>query len=913
MLYGGTLLDGSSGVHHVCFPKSECTIMLIRLEGQSPSDLSYEVCGYTATSSEILHICVDEFGRCYVETEIPSTLANCPINSHPSITNHLSVSLFNFGLKKYSQATTNTISIKISSPTSKEILFLQNSTNTFLQSYDACLIDGCYDISITGYVSPSIIDYHPYGLWSMCGNKGELPLNSRFCINHDYQICYGFKSCPTLISYAHTSYQQFFVLYDKEKNTENQLVDTIVDIGHLHGVYEMCDLEDGDYISYFGVGKFYTINEITLCNTIIQIPSQATIHVTGNGTSCHLTDINSRICDSDKFPHDIMKLDEFGDGWGQHASYKIHEATGSKSLIKSGKMLNGQIEIDHLCLTKHKCYTFSLTATEYADEILWILCGYIGEAPIESLEFCVEENSCSFVSVPDTDYNKLEDDDFPVITLEPSFVPTSSFFSNSPTTPLITTLPSESFETFSPTSIPSLPTEEAEISLEPSEEPTSLPTSLPTLLPSDIPSIIPSNYPTLLPSLFPSIHDDDNVYDQPYKGVNSVYLLKIDINITFNIKLNNNTQITSLSLSSPLSKSKSVLSLTSLSLEELCNNLEYYKFLEYSIRKDVELKFIVWNSSYIPPSIINYDKDSNLIYGNIILSLFIKVPSDHFDFYSLKQSVSVSLQTDYRSNILQKILTITLLYQQQQQNQQQDNQDENNKNKLFPFNKFTIIDLKILPETLILSYISSSPSPYSSIFHNFNFTKVIVEDIINNENDDDYSNSGDNIDDISDYWDSHAWFALTVSGFTLLSIFLCYLCFLLFRCRVKRLNEDGKLPSNKTLQRFNKGYRKVEFQQADSGHNDINITQDEQEINKNNNQTNSPLRPSTEMVKRVGNKIIKDMKRGLRKSRRDVEYGGGFQELEGSDSDEDITLVLNEIVETNKEKQGFNGDGNNIY
>jgi len=50
----------------------------------------------------------------------------------------------------------------------------------------------------------------------------------------------------------------------------------------------------------------------------------------------------------------------------------------------------------------------------YADEVVWILCGYIGGAPAKNLKFCVTRTGCAFEDVDSVPYNKEVDDDFPL-------------------------------------------------------------------------------------------------------------------------------------------------------------------------------------------------------------------------------------------------------------------------------------------------------------------------------------------------------------------------------------------------------------------------------------------------------------------------------------------------------------------
>lgn len=888
MLYGGTLIEGRTGAHHVCFPKSECSIMLIRLDGESPGDISYEVCGYTAYANEILEICVDEYGRCSAEPQIPNQPAACPSGSHPSNTNHVPVSVMNFGLKKYSDAvTSHTINFQISDVSSNQLIFTANSTNTFLDTFDVCLTDGCYSLEVTGTVSPHLSHYQPHGLWVFCGYKGILPFSSSsFCVEHDYQFCYGLRGCPVVVSRAHTSEHHYFVLYGKDQNGEGDFVDMIADVGPLHGAYDLCDISDGEYQAYFGFGKSYVHNEVTICQQSIQIPTSARVHITGNGSTCHLSNILPRTCLATQFPHDLMKVDEYGDGWGPRVTYSIHEASGSKVEVYRGKLTNGQVAVDHLCFKKNTCYTFSLTTTaqDFVDEILWVLCGYVGDASIQSLEFCVQEDSCYFTSVSDGSYYRDEDDDFPFISSEPSSIPTvfstsgpSSIPSLLPTlTPLSSAPTSPSlFPTASPTAVPSL-VSTTTLTDSPSVFPSTAPSGPPTALPSFSPITVTS-LPSITPTISPSFQDDDTVYDQPYQSIDSVYLMTLEVNVSFILTLN-------------------------LATGRLWFQHSDFQFLEFALRMDLELNdFVIWNSSSVTPHLVPSKQYENAFFGHIIISLLARVPSVEFDFFSLKQSLLISLQTDYLSGLLQKIVSASLSHQIEVSDEQ------------YPLRTFLLTTVSILPGTAgILSFSSSHPAPYPSLFVGTNIT-----DLLPPSNED--TGEGSGTSNSSEYWDTHAWFALTVSGFTLAALLLCYLFFLLLRCRVK-INHDVSLlptgaassssPSSASAtgvrRQQRKGYAKINVGQSDSTHNeeDLSESYEGEEGGKGVGKPGS-------LANRVGKKLMKGMKEGLRGNRRhhrDVEDGSGFVELENIDSEDEVTLDLNVMLGAQPKQQRDRGD-----
>jgi hypothetical protein len=368
--------------------------------------------------------------------------------------------------------------------------------------------------------------------------------------------------------------------------------------------------------------------------------------------------------------------------------------------------------------------------------------------------------------------------------------------------------------------------------------------------------------------------EGDDVYDQPYQSTDSVYLMALDVNISFSFTVN--TSSTRLALHST-----------------------DFQFLEFSLRAALESRFVVWNSSSVkplPPLRRSVEHENEFI-GSMLTTLMVRVPSTDFDFFSLKQALALSLRTDSLSGSLQRIISAALAYQA----------TVSGSESASPLQTCRLTLLTVLPGTSkILSLLSSAPAPYPSLFVGVNLTALVPPVTEGKISDDDGATDPSS----SEYWDSHAWFALTVSGFTLAALLLCYLCFLLLRCRVKRLSshDSSLLPSaTKTTNRQpRKGYAKVSVAQrgeGDSGHNGDPLGAEEEDdlrdLEMETGDSRGALRSQAERAKRVGSQILKGVKEGFKRKRRprDVENGSGFVELDGvGDSEDEITLDLNEMI-----------------
>ena len=67
--------------------------------------------------------------------------------------------------------------------------------------------------------------------------------------------------------------------------------------------------------------------------------------------------------------------------------------------------------MDLVCLQAHTCYSMTLSDSYYADEVIWVMCGYIGGAPSKNLKFCVTSAGCAFEGEGGVQTDDDDDDD----------------------------------------------------------------------------------------------------------------------------------------------------------------------------------------------------------------------------------------------------------------------------------------------------------------------------------------------------------------------------------------------------------------------------------------------------------------------------------------------------------------------
>jgi hypothetical protein len=266
------------------------------------------------------------------------------------------------------------------------------------------------------------------------------------------------------------------------------------DFGNIHGANDLCAIpqEDACYTVYVGGGRYSAVasstispdrTQATLCEKyVVGAPSKSTLCMTANGTQCEVSAITNGACpDAEHLPMSFVKLDAYGDGWGTNAKYTIKTTGGTHATVYSGTLADGEFGIDSLCLKADSCYTLAVTGgNEFADEIVWMLCGFIGGAPVSNQRFCVTSSGCEFQGLSDDEANRVDDDDFVISTHWPSLAPVSS----APTTNAPSTLPTlaptlAEGETYAPTTVKTA-------------SPTHVPTAGPTLKPTSAPSAAPT-------------------------------------------------------------------------------------------------------------------------------------------------------------------------------------------------------------------------------------------------------------------------------------------------------------------------------------------------------------------------------------------------------------------------------------
>ena len=117
------------------------------------------------------------------------------------------------------------------------------------------------------------------------------------------------------------------------------------------------------------------------------------------------------------------------------------------------------------------CYSMTLGDSYYADEVVWILCGYVGGAPATDLKFCVTASGCAFEGVDSAPYNKAVDDDFP-LAISHAHTPAPTAM------PTVSTAPTAAVASVPPSTMPVLA----------SRRPTPAPTAAPAAVPSAQPT-----------------------------------------------------------------------------------------------------------------------------------------------------------------------------------------------------------------------------------------------------------------------------------------------------------------------------------------------------------------------------------------------------------------------------------------
>eukprot|EP01041_Mallomonas_annulata_P006029 gene6029-12152_t len=421
ILYGGSLHSGSDGADNLCLPIG-CNTLIMTGGGALPKQVRFEICDFEGFGAEVLTICVNDQLECTVTTPLPDP--TCAVNSIP-------FSMFDIGAEGWEGA-----NMTLKNHSTGAVVASSTLAAGFAGEDSLCLHDGCYDFDVRGGKSQKNV------FWYTCGVKGPVPWHGRLCVEKKYGLCYGLTGCPWLLSRGPKHDLQYYFITAISNVTG---LPALIDFGNLHGVHEMCDLPDGCYDMMLGAGRYMSPgvgNAFELCGHKAKLPAVANICYNRNQSSCDVKYVNKLSCSNTSHVlQSIIMLDTFGDGWGGSMKYTIRKI-GNTQKVAVGTLVNGEFGIDHNCLLP-ACYSISLPDSWAASEVIWFMCGLVGGAPADAIEFCVyADGSCSFMGIDDDRYSNSTDDDFPSgATTLPNMMPTRKPTSTHKPTVIRTTRP----------------------------------------------------------------------------------------------------------------------------------------------------------------------------------------------------------------------------------------------------------------------------------------------------------------------------------------------------------------------------------------------------------------------------------------------------------------------------------------
>ena len=764
LLFGGSLEDGTVGSHRLCLPVG-CSLLLMGAVGEASSEVSYSLCGFEGTVDDIVNVCVDETtGACTVSAVEPDSAVDCDQSRDHS---GVDVMLFHFREEEGEEdgLTGGVVSLTITDPLNSNAVVAEKSlVNDFKGIYEICLRDGCYDVDIQVHSEEGDpVD----AMWIVCGTRGVAPWKATLCVNKQYNFCYGLSNCPLLLSYAQRSDMHRYLVYHSIVDENGFPSNEVTLFGNVHGAHELCGLSVGMHSIYVGAGKYGGVdnrrNELHLCGQQLTLPVSATMSVLSeNSSDCVLSAVRHPSCSSGKVSHDMVLLDSYGDGWGVSAFYQIRIGTATGPVMHTGKMTSGQIKVDELCLPTNTCFWLTVEAGEFADEILWVLCGYVGDAP-SSQGFCTTDTTCEFINADDDVYDKEDDDDFNDID------------------DTLTNFPTPSPTTSSPTNQPTqTPTRHPD---SPSQEPTQSPHS-PTKSPSTsaMPTIAPSIRVTGRPSPHPSAaatnytnRDTDPDYDLPIE----TFVLVMELEVRLKVSL-----------------------LADESLDSAMTNLSSMIFLVESVKKVVfNAGLDTWNLtvtkctprySHVVPT-VSRQRDSSLSTrqvaprkqprlpnkgsGELICSLQLAIVPDPFewlDLYGYKSRVIVATKTSFLTGEMQKFLVYASTRQKQ----------------LFPSTAM-VQDLYLL-DIRVRAGESTLQAIFPDAYHDGNdeFSKAFYKFVTAGPEQETHSEATLTEKEITQ---TRAEVFATAVVFSVAGLLLAYCVFLMRHCRVKVLTQTPTL------------------------------------------------------------------------------------------------------------------------
>lgn len=400
-IFGGSLMSESSITHSLCIPRGTSFLMILN-EGSDPKEVSITVGINIITKGEVWTLFVDD-KNVFTATKDRDNESTCKKNP-------LSMYMFDLGAQGWNGSSYSFIK-KSSGSDDGALIATGGLISGFEKVDDLCLADGCYDFTVGDTTSMSKTSF-----WYACGFRGLVPWSATVCIDRQLS-CYGINGCPWIKSTEHKSSLQRVFISHVDVDSELSVLDFVANI---HGVNDLCTLTDGCYDMVIGTGRTNTALEFEACGYHGTIPIMARICITGNTTSCTIDTVHALTCDqSSDTPIFIAKIDRYGDGWDK-TKYFIKSSGESGTAIAHGTLVDGQYGMDKVCLPSSACYTLTLSGGSHPDEVMWVMCGYVGGAPVTSLDFCVTPTGCYFTSLDDAVYNTLTDDDFPELSANSS-------------------------------------------------------------------------------------------------------------------------------------------------------------------------------------------------------------------------------------------------------------------------------------------------------------------------------------------------------------------------------------------------------------------------------------------------------------------------------------------------------------
>ena len=181
------------------------------------------------------------------------------------------------------------------------------------------------------------------------------------------------------------------------------------------------------------------------------------------------------------------------------------ESLTTMKSVYSGTLPSGQYGADIFCLPINTCFKFSINTKKTKSDLLFIMCGLVGDATVKDFVFCVNEKGCEFQNITTqdgTDYYDRHDDDFYPLSKDTSRKPTKAPIVKPTHKPI-----SESKPTHKPF------TDDDSLYNYPSRKPTTndddfiKPVNVPTLTPS---IVTKPKSPIVVPTLQPTTSDNNN-------------------------------------------------------------------------------------------------------------------------------------------------------------------------------------------------------------------------------------------------------------------------------------------------------------------------------------------------------------------------------------------------------------------